>query len=314
MKTLLITRPMPDAVMAAATARFDVTARVSTLPLDAAELRAALRDYDLVLPTLGDRFDAGVFADVPQPRARLLANFGVGYNHIDVAAARLAGVAVTNTPGAVTDATADTALTLILMTARRAGGGERLLRAGQWQGWHPTQLLGQQVTGRSLGVIGMGRIGQAIAARCHFGFGMTVRYATPRPLTPTDEAELGVEHMDLDELLAWADIISLHCPLTDETRGLISRERLAAMRPDVVLINTARGGVVDEAALVDALVEGKLGGAGLDVFADEPHVPEALRRLPHVVLTPHIADATPGAEAALIGHCAAEVLAALDRA
>ena len=139
---LLITRPLPDGVLSAARDRFDVTARASTLPLDEAELRAALADFDLVLPTLGDRFSAAVFADVPQPRARLLANFGVGYNHIDLAAANAAGVAVTNTPGAVTDATADIALTLILMTARRAGEGERLLRRGAWQGWHPTQLLG----------------------------------------------------------------------------------------------------------------------------------------------------------------------------
>ena len=173
---LLITRPLPDAVMQAARARFAVTARESTLPLTAEELRASLRDFDLVLPTLGDLYAAEVFADVAKPRARLLANFGVGFNHIDVTTARAAGLAVSNTPGAVTDATADIALTLILMTARRAGEGERLVRAGRWQGWHPTQMLGLHVGGKTLGIIGMGRIGKAIARRAHHGFGMEITY------------------------------------------------------------------------------------------------------------------------------------------
>ena len=174
--TLLITRPLPDNVVSAAAEHFDVTLRAKITPLSADELRATLRDFDAVLPTLGDRFDAGVFADVPNPRAKILANFGVGYNHIDAAAAKAAGIAVSNTPGAVTDATADIAMMLILMTARRAGEGERMVRAGNWSGWHPTQLLGRHVTGASIGIIGMGRIGQAIARRCHFGFGMQVMF------------------------------------------------------------------------------------------------------------------------------------------
>jgi len=174
MARLLVTRPLPQSVLERATARFDATLRESMQPLNEDELRRALSDYDLVLPTLGDMFSAAVFADVPAPRARLLANFGVGYNHIDVDAARVAGITVTNTPGAVTEATADIALTLVLATARRAGEGERLLRAGNWQGWHPTQMLGMHVTGKTLGVIGMGRIGKAIAHRCHHGFGMKV--------------------------------------------------------------------------------------------------------------------------------------------
>ena len=176
MKQILMTRPLPEAVQAEARRHFDVTVRAETLPLSAEELRAALRDYDAVLPTLGDGFSAEVFADVPEPRARLLANFGVGYNHIDVGAASAAGVAVSNTPGAVTEATADIALTLMLMTARRAGEGERMVRAGAWPGWHPTQLLGLHMSGKTVGVVGMGRIGQAIAKRCHFGFGMEVFY------------------------------------------------------------------------------------------------------------------------------------------
>ena len=175
--TLLITRRLPERVLDAAGQHFEVTLRDDTRPLSPVELRAALRDFDAVLPTLGDRFDAAVFAAVPRPRARMLANFGVGYNHIDVAVARAAGVMVSNTPGAVTDATADLALTLILMTARRAGEGERLLRAGAWHGWTPVQMLGTHVTGRQVGIIGMGRIGQAIARRCHFGFGMEVVFS-----------------------------------------------------------------------------------------------------------------------------------------
>ena len=180
MQTLLITRRLPDHVLAAARDRFDVTLRDRTDPMSAQELRVALRDFDFVLPTLGDRFQPDVFADVPNPRARLLANFGVGYNHIDVEAAKAAGVAVTNTPGAVTDATADIAVSLILMTARRLGEGERLLRAGKWKGWGPVQMLGTHVTGKQVGIIGFGRIGKAIARRCHYGFDMEVVFTTAR--------------------------------------------------------------------------------------------------------------------------------------
>ncbi|HMO06486.1 MAG TPA: NAD(P)-dependent oxidoreductase, partial [Paracoccaceae bacterium] len=183
MKTLLITRPLPETVVAAARETWDVTLRTSTAPLSQGELREALKGFDAVLPTLGDLFKADVFADVPTPRTKILANFGVGYNHIDVAAARAAGVMVTNTPGAVTDATADIAMLLILATARRAGEGERLLRAGKWEGWHPTQLLGLHIGGKTLGIIGMGRIGKAIARRAHSGFGMDVVFANRSPVT-----------------------------------------------------------------------------------------------------------------------------------
>ncbi|SEO10016.1 gluconate 2-dehydrogenase [Gemmobacter aquatilis] len=285
---LLITRPLPDAVMQAARARFEVTARTNTLPLDDAELRAALRDHDLVLPTLGDRFSAQVFADVPQPRARLLANFGVGYNHIDAVAARAAGVAVTNTPGAVTDATADLALTLLLMTARRAGEGERLVRSGQWQGWHPTQMLGTHVFGKRLGIIGMGRIGKAIAWRCHYGFGMEVRFYNRSPVVHPGLLA------DQVETLAAAmnnDFVVIAVPGGAETRHLIDAAALAAMPRHGILINIARGDVVDEAALIAALQTGQIAGAGLDVYEHEPHVPEALRALDNVTLLPHLGTA-----------------------
>lgn len=282
---LLITRPLPDQVMQAAAARFEVTARASTQPLSDAELRAALTDYDVVLPTLGDLFSAQVFADVT-PRAKLLANFGVGYNHIDVAAARAAGIAVTNTPGAVTEATADVALTLMLMTARRAGEGERLVRAGQWQGWHPTQFLGAMVSGKTVGIIGMGRIGKAIARRCHYGFGMEVIYHN-RSQT---EAGLPARQLPLEQVLQ-ADFVVIAVPGGPATRHLINAETLAQMQPHAILINIARGDVIEEAALVAHLAAGKIAGAGLDVYEREPQISAALLQMQNVTLLPHLGTA-----------------------
>lgn len=285
---LLITRPLPDRVMQAARAEFDVTARDSTAPLTGDELRGSLRDYDLVLPTLGDLYSAAVFADVPRPRARLLANFGVGFNHIDVAAARAAGVAVTNTPGAVTDATADLALTLLLMTARRAAEGERLVRSGGWQGWHPTQMLGTHVTGKTLGIVGMGRIGRAIARRGHHGFGMAVRFFNRSPLA--DPGVPAQQMADLAGAMA-CDFVVIAVPGGPATRHLINAAALAAMPRHGILINIARGDVVDEAALIAALQQGSIAGAGLDVYEREPQVPAALRALDRVTLLPHLGTA-----------------------
>ncbi len=282
---LLITRPLPDKVMAAAKAGFDVTERESALPLTQAELRAALTDYDLVLPTLGDRFSAEIFASVT-PRARLLANFGVGYNHIDVAAARAAGVAVTNTPGAVTEATADVAVTLMLMSARRAGEGERSLRAGNWQGWHPTQFLGAMVSGGTVGIIGMGRIGRAIAQRCHYGFGMQVSFHNRSPVDPG----LPARQVPLSEVLQ-ADFVVIAVPGGASTRHLISAEELAGMRTDSFLINISRGDVIDEAALTVALQRGQIAGAGLDVYENEPSLTPGLHALENVTLLPHLGTA-----------------------
>lgn len=282
---LLITRPLPDQVMQAAAARFEVTARASTQPLSDAELRAALTDYDVVLPTLGDLFSAQVFADVT-PRAKLLANFGVGYNHIDVAAARAAGIAVTNTPGAVTEATADVALTLMLMTARRAGEGERLVRAGQWQGWHPTQFLGAMVSGKTVGISGMGRIGKAIARRCHYGFGMEVIYHN-RSQT---EAGLPARQLPLEQVLQ-ADFVVIAVPGGPATRHMINAETLAQMQPHAILINIARGDVIEEAALVAHLAAGKIAGVGLDVYEREPQISPALMQMQNVTLLPHLGTA-----------------------
>lgn len=284
---LLITRPLPETVLAAARARFDVTLRESTLPLSAAELRAGLRDFDLILPTLGDRFQADVFADVPHPRARLLANFGVGYNHIDVAVARGCGVAVTNTPGAVTDATADIAMMLILMTARRAGEGERLVRAGHWTGWHPTQMLGLHVSGKRLGIIGMGRIGKAIARRAQAGFGMQIMFYNRSAVA---DAGVPAQQVSMAEAMA-ADIVVVAVPGGKETHHLIDATALSHMRPHAVFVNISRGDVVDEAALAAALTAGAIGGAGLDVYEFEPKVHPDLLALENVTLLPHLGTA-----------------------
>ncbi|TGD64554.1 D-glycerate dehydrogenase [Tabrizicola sp. WMC-M-20] len=284
---LLITRPLPTEVVASARARFDVTVRTSTLPLTGDELRASLRDFDLILPTLGDRYQPDVFADVSAPRARMLANFGVGYNHIDVDAARAAGIVVTNTPGAVTDATADIALTLMLMTARRAGEGERMVRAGLWEGWHPTQMLGLHVSGKRIGIIGMGRIGKAIARRAQAGFGMEVVFYNRSPVA---DAGVPARQANLAEVMA-ADVVVLAVPGGKDTHHLINAKTLAYMQPHAILVNISRGDVVDEAALAAALIGGQLAGAGLDVYEFEPRINPALMGLENVTLLPHLGTA-----------------------
>jgi lactate dehydrogenase-like 2-hydroxyacid dehydrogenase len=304
--TLLITRTLPQANLDRARALFDVTLRAEAAPLTPAEARAALAGYDAILPTLGDGFSAEAFAG-PPPRCRILANFGVGYNHIDVAAARARGVAVTNTPGAVTDATADIALTLILMTARRAGEGERMLRAGRWTGWQPTQMLGLHVTGKTLGIVGMGRIGQAIARRCHAGFGMDVVYhnrsAVADPGVPARALGSAVE------VAAAADVLVVAVPGGAATRHLIGADVFAAMRPHAIFVNIARGDVVDEAALIAALRAGRIAGAGLDVYEFEPDVPAALIAMDNVALLPHLGTAALEVRAAM-GDMALDNLAA----
>ena len=285
---LWLTRPLPADVEARAEVAFDVEKRPSNDPLSGDEMRRALRDFDIVMPTLGDMFQPDVFADVPEPRCKLLANFGVGYNHIDVGAAQASGVTVSNTPGAVTDATADIAMTLILMTARRAGEGERMVRARQWAGWNPTQMLGLHVTGRTLGVIGMGRIGQAIAHRCHFGFGMDVRYVAR---SDKDLPFAATRDNSIAELASASDIVVVAVPGGAETHHLIGAEAFAAMQSHAIFVNIARGDVVDEAALIAALQEGELAGAGLDVYEFEPRVPDELLAMEQVTLLPHLGTA-----------------------
>ena len=289
MSRVYLTRPLPDRVLARARELFDeVEVREETVPLKIGQMRAALALYDGVLPTLGDMFSAEVFLDTENPRCKVLANFGVGYNHIDVTAARAAGVMVTNTPGAVTDATADIAMTLILMSARRAGEGERLVRAGKWEGWHPTQMLGLHVSGKTVGIIGMGRIGQAIAKRCHAGFGMNVVYynRSEKDLTfPATRAD------SLQSLGEQADIVVVAVPGGAETHHMIGADLFAAMKPTGHFINIARGDVVNEAELIAALQAGDIAGAGLDVYEHEPQVPDALRAMENVTLLPHLGTA-----------------------
>ncbi len=292
---LMVTRPLPAPVIEAARARFDLTLRESDAPMEVGEMVAALAGHDIVMPTLGDRFTAAVLARVPQPRARLLANFGAGTNHIDVAAARARGIEVTNTPGVVTEATADIALTLILATARRAGEGERLLRAGRWTGWAPTQLLGREVAGARVGIVGYGRIGRAVARRCHHGFGMEVvfhnRSAVAEPGVPARQVPLAAAMA--------ADFVVASVPGGPATRHLIGAPALAAMRPHGILVNISRGDVVDEAALVAALDAGRIGGAGLDVYEDEPRIHPGLLAREDVTLLPHLGTATAATREAM---------------
>ena len=297
---------MPYATIAAAQARFEVDLRESMDGMMVDEAAAALADYDVILPTLGDQFTAEAFAgDI---RCKVLANFGVGYNHIDVDAARKAGVAVTNTPDAVTDATADLAMTLILSACRRAGEGERLLRSGLWLGWQPTQMLGTHVTGKRLGIVGMGRIGQAVAKRCHYGFDMPVIYYN-RSEKEVDVPARQVE--SLSALMCQADIIVVTVPGGGSNTNMIDAAMLAEMQETAVFINVARGDVVDEAALITVLQEGRIAGAGLDVYAREPLVPQALRDLENVVLLPHLGTAALEVREAM-GQMAIDNLIAWD--
>lgn len=286
---LLVTRPMTEAATTVIAAGFDAHFRDSNTPLTEAEIAGALRDYDAILPTLGDRLTAAALGGGGL-RTRIIANFGAGYDHIDLAAARAAGVVVTNTPDVVTESTADLAMMLVLMAARRASEGERLLRAGQWSGWNPTQLLGTHVGGKVLGVIGMGRIGRAIARRAHHGFGMSVVFYNRSTVS---SLEVPARQMpSLWETLEAADFAVIAVPGGAATRGLIGAAELARLGSGSILVNIARGDVVDEDALIAALREGRIRGAGLDVYAREPVVPEALRALENVTLLPHLGTAT----------------------
>lgn len=285
MKRLLMTRRLPDAVEAAARAQFDVTLQDRVDGLSQAEAAAALRDFDAILPTLGDDFAAATFDAAGDVRCGVLANFGVGYNHIDAEAAARHGVKVSNTPDTVTDATADVGLLLILMAARRAGEAERIVRAGGWDGWSPMSMLGTHVTGKTVGIVGFGRIGQAVARRCHFGFGMEVKYFNRSP-KPADFPATQVE--DLHALLGGCDFVVITVPGGGANTNLIDATALEAMRSDAILINIARGDIVDEPALIKALSAGQIKAAGLDVYAQEPVVPDGLKALENVVLLPHI--------------------------
>lgn len=289
--TIYQTRRLPDEVESALSTLGEVQHPPGFRPPTADDLRKALRKSDAILCTVTDTFSANLLRTSGR-RAGLLANIGVGVDNIDLETARSVGVRVSNTPGVLTEATAELTIALILAVLRRLGEGERLVRSGGWTGWEPTQLLGRSAHGLRLGVIGMGRIGATVARRAHAGLGMRILYASRSPVPPWELGGVEAKRVSLDTLLIESDVVTLHVPSTPDTHHLIDARRLALMRPLSVLINTARGTIVDEAALVAALSEGRLAGAGFDVYADEPKVPEALRAMEQVVLLPHLGSAT----------------------
>ena len=271
---------------------FDTQLNEDDHPMSVAELQDALRNADAVLPTVCDKVTAEVMG-IDGIRAKILGSNGVGFNHIDLDAAKAAGLTVTNTPEVLTHCTADLAMTMMLMIARRAGEGERHVRNKEWTGWRPTHMMGTSVTGKTLGLVGMGRIARAMAAKAHHGFGMKIVFHDPYPPRAEDIADLNATQCgSIDEVLEQSDFVSLHCPGSKETYHLMGADAFAKMKPGAYLVNSARGDVVDEAALVEALQSGQIAGAGLDVFEREPQVTEALLSMDNVVLLPHLGSAT----------------------
>jgi lactate dehydrogenase-like 2-hydroxyacid dehydrogenase len=285
---VLISREMPLEVVRLVEAKFDVAQRHSDFPMTALEAQAAMAEYDAILATFGDDFSATAFDGLHDAPCKLVANFGVGINHIDVVAAQRAGIRVTNTPGVVTEATADIALTLMLMTCRRASEGERMVRAEDWHGWGPTQLLGMHMSGKTVGIIGMGRIGQAIAQRCRLGFGMPIVFFNRSEKT----IEGCTQFPSIQAVMQACDIAVVALPGGADTHHMIEAQALSALRPHAVLVNIARGDVIDEAALIAALSAGQIAGAGLDVYEHEPLVPQALKDMQNVTLLPHMGTST----------------------
>ena len=289
---LLITRRWPKAVEEAAIEHFDVTLNDKDIPLGIEDMRDALKSYDAISPTVTDVLNAKAF-EVEDVRCKILCNYGVGYSHIDLPSAQKLGICVTNTPDVLSDCTADIAMTLMLMAARRAGEGERELRAKKWDGWRPTHMIGAKVTGKTLGIIGFGRIGQAMASRGHFGFGMKIKvFSRSRVSSELLERYNAQQFSSIEALLSESDFVSLHCPGGASNRHLINASNLAQARPELVLINTARGEVIDEVALANALENKIIKAAGLDVFDGEPNINPNLMSAPNLVMLPHLGSAT----------------------
>ncbi len=288
---VIITRELADAIHDRMAELFDVVPNLTDKEFSRDDLVAAMADCDVFVPTVTDNIDAEMIEAAPD-RLKLIANFGAGVDHIDLAAARAKKITVTNTPGVFTEDTADMTMALILSVPRRLAEGEKLMRSGKWEGWKPSGMLGHCIGGKKLGIIGMGRIGQAVARRAS-GFGMSVAYHNRRQLPPALEQSLNASfEEDLDQLIRTSDIISLHCPHTPETHELINAERIGMMKSSTYLINTARGELIDENALIEALQGEKISGAGLDVYMREPAVDERLLTLKNVVLLPHMGSAT----------------------
>jgi len=288
---VIVTRRLPGAVEARMAELFDTRFSPDDAPLDRAALAAAMRDCDVLVPTVTDDLDADLIMGAGE-RLQLIANYGAGVNHIALKAARAKDILVTNTPGVLTEDTADMTMALIVSVPRRLAAGEKQVRAGQWAGWSPGNMLGHRIGGKALGIVGMGRIGQAVAQRAR-AFGLSIHYHNRHRLPAVLEAQLAATwHEDLDAMLAHIDILTIHTPLNPESQNLLDRRRIGLLRPHVYLINASRGGIVDEDALVEALEQGRLAGAGLDVWAFEPRIDPRLLALPNVVMTPHMGSAT----------------------
>ncbi|MDI1294570.1 MAG: D-glycerate dehydrogenase [bacterium] len=288
---VIVTRRLPPQVEARMGELFDTSFNVGDVPMDRTALARAIAQCDVLVPCISDQIDAALIAAAPD-RLQLIASFGSGVDHIDLAAARKKGIIVTNTPGVLTEDTADMTMALILSVPRRLAEGEKLVRSGQWRGWSPSGMLGHRIGAKKLGIIGMGRIGRAVAKRAR-AFGLTIAYHNRHRLPFEVEQELEASwYPDIDTMLAECDIISIHCPLNADSRGLMDARRIALMPPHAYLINTSRAEITDEAALIGALDAGRIAGAGLDVYTHEPAVDNRLMDLANVVLLPHMGSAT----------------------
>lgn len=293
-----VTRKLPAITETRMMELFDARLNADDRAMTAEQIIAACKGADVLVPTVTDKIDADLIKAMPDS-IRLIANFGVGVNHIDLKAAAARDFTVTNTPGVLTDDTADLTIALLVSVPRRLVEGERLARTGSWEGWSPTFMLGHRVTGKRLGIIGMGRIGQAVAKRAR-GFDIAIHYHNRRRLHPEIEAELEATYWDdLDHMLEHMDLISVNCPQTPETYHLLNAERLDRIQPHAVIVNTARGGIIDEAALAERLAAGRIAGAGLDVYENEPAIHPKLMALDNVVIAPHLGSATHEGRAAM---------------
>ena len=281
-----LTRKLPDSTETRMRELFDARLNESDTPPSRDELQAMMQEADVLVPTVTDRIDADLLAAAGD-QLKLIASFGTGVDHIDLAAAKSRGITVTNTPGVLTEDTADMAMALMLAVPRRIAEGDRLTRSGEWTGWAPTRMLGHRINGKRLGIIGMGRIGCAVAHRAR-GFGLSIHYHNRKPVHPETEAELEATYWEsLEQMLSRVDIVSVNCPHTPATHRMLSREKLELMQPSAYLVNTSRGEVIDEEALAALLETGHIAGAGLDVYADEANITSSLLDLPNVVLLPH---------------------------
>ena len=289
--TIILTRQLPDSVETRMRELFNAKLNETDEAMSRDELKAAVKDAVVLVPTVTDNIDAEII-EAAGPQLKLIASFGVGVDHIDLQAAKAKGITVTNTPGVLTEDTADVVMSLILAVPRRIAEGDVRARSGQWKGWSPTGMLGRRINGKRLGIVGMGNIGEAVARRAR-GFGMSIHYHNRKPVHPQLESELEATYWEsLDQMLPRMDIVSVNCPSTPQTQNLLSRERLSLLQPHAYLVNTSRGDVVDEDALIDLLSNNGIAGAGLDVYRDEPEISEKLRVLKNTVLLPHIGSAT----------------------